>query len=512
MMYVRRFDLSWVTRLELACRMLSRGFDSWGLVTDLAKRHRVCRQFLYDNLAEVKLMFSGAPQPGLDNDDEWTHRLILALRLFCDASLDGISNVLREMGLAPCSTGHISGFLSGVGACCKLDIPSGGPPRTVLVDETFIGGIPILVVMDALSHCILSITLAPDRTKETWTAELRKLIKQGVAIGLLVKDQGGSLKAAAVALGIPERGDLFHLLYRFDPILGSLESRAYGAIHHEAERLHVHKNRKTMRSRRKSAAKFKAASNEAARAVRASDDYDYLHKCLHEAFDSFAADGCPRGKSIAEGDIEAALALLEEEFPSHEKIQDAVRFLRKNLVDYWGYFEELERIVNHHGAFIPEHTLRAVCLAWQLARKAMAVKCPESKKELARQSKDQMELATTGGDGKLMAFIESLRKELDSNVRSSSPLEAVNSVIRDYLNSCRGQTTQDALTLLAYFLNHRQATRGKYKGTSPYVRMTDIQEDASPIQRILGLSPRSVKWKASPAPKPFPRAGLLEAS
>ena len=211
MMYVRRSDLSWVMRLELAYWMLSRGFDSWGLVTELAKKCEVSRQFLYDNLAEVKFVFSDATQLEPDTGDESTHRLILALRLFCDASLDGISNVLKAMGLEPCSTGHVSGFLSGLGAACQLEIPAGGPPRTVLVDETFICGVPILVVMDAASHCILSITLASDRAKETWVAELRKLIGQGVTIGLLVKDQGSSLKAAALELGIPERLSLIHI-------------------------------------------------------------------------------------------------------------------------------------------------------------------------------------------------------------------------------------------------------------------------------------------------------------
>ncbi len=512
MKYVRRFDLSCVLRLELAYLMLSRGFNSWGLVTDLARKCDVSRQFLYNNLAEVMRHLRGTDQPDPDADDESTHRLILAMRLFCDASLDGISNVLKVMGLEPCSTGHVSEFLSGLGAACQLEIPAGGTPRTVLVDEIFISGVPILVVMDAVSHCILSITLASDRTKETWVAELRKLLDQGVVIGLLVKDQGSSLKAAAVELGIPERSDLFHLLYRFDPIMGSLETRAYGAIGYEAERQRILGNRKTKRIRRKSLAILIAASNEARRAVRVSDDYGYLHKCLHEAFDSFTPNGDLRSKSVAEGDIDAALALFEEEFSAHDKIQDAVKFLRKNLTDYWGYFVELERIVKEYGASIPEHTLRAVCLAWQLARKAMAVKRPDLKKEMARHSKAQLELATTGVDGKLITSIESLRKALDSNVRSSSPLEAINSVIRVHLDSCRGQTTQEALTLLAYFINHCKATRGKYKGTSSYERMTGIPEDASPIQKILRLSPRFVKWKASLALKSFPRAELLGAS
>ncbi len=40
---------------------------------------------------------------------------------------------------------------------------------------------------------------------------------------------------------------------------------------------------------------------------------------------------------------------MESEFPGHSGIRAAAKFLRKNLPDYWSYFEALERIVRRQG-------------------------------------------------------------------------------------------------------------------------------------------------------------------
>jgi hypothetical protein len=381
-----------------------------------------------------------------------------------------------------------------------------------MLDEIFANGSPVFVVLEAASHYILDIVLMPDRKADTWEGVLRRLQMVGVDIELLVKDQGSSIKAAAQALGLAERADLFHLLKPFDPYLPSLERHAYGAMEVEFERVRVFKNRKSEGSLKKSLAKYEAACVETLKAMRASDNYDDLHKWLHEAFNSFTDEGCLRTRKMAQGDIEAALSLMESEFPSHDGILAAVKFLRKNLPDYWSYFEQLECIVLHQAKIITEYTLRACCLAWQLERKAMAVKSSYWKKELARQSKAQLELALTGAGEGVKTAIQALFAALDSNVRSSSPLEAINSIIRNHLNACRSQTTQESLTLLAFFLNHRTATRGKYAGSSPYSRLTGMPEKDSPIEQLLKASPRAVKWVTKTHVRPLAETELLRVA
>lgn len=494
MKFIRRPDLAAQERLWLALEMRFRGYRDWGMVTELARKYGVSRQFLYQNEALLLFPFSVEKEPQAELSDELIHKLILCLRLYCNASVEDISRTFDEMGWRLGSTGHISEFLSEIGELCVIEIPLKGSLVTLLLDEIFANGQPILVIMEALSHYIMSIKLMPDRSGGTWAAELKKIQEKGVNIGRLVKDQGSGAKAAAQALSLPERADLFHLLKPFDPFLASLERHAYGAIDDEAESLRVFTNRKSTEVLEKTFANCENASAKAIIAIRASDNLDYLHKCLHEGLDSFSATGDLRSRTVAEGDLEATLSLLEEEFPAHKGILKAVKFLRKNLADYWSYFEELELIIKRQSKIIPEHTLRPACLIWQLQRKSMAVKSPAAKKELARQAEALRAFIFTGAEEGLKASVASLFAELDSNVRSSSPLEAINSVIRDSLNACRNQITQEALNLLANFLNHRPATRGKYAGSSPYERLTGLPENGSPIEQLLKLASRSVKW------------------
>lgn len=512
MKFVRRADLSSRARLHMALAMRCRGDGEWGMVAAMAREYKVSRQFLYDNEALLLRLFGTPGASGAGVSDEIVHRLILCLRLHCNGSAEGIARTLDALGWGPGSTGHVSEFLHATAKSCSLEIPCRGAPVVLMLDEIFANGNPVFVVLEAASHYILDIVLMPDRKADTWANVLRKLQGHGVDIELLVKDQGASLKAAAQSLGLAERADLFHLLKPFDPYLPSLERHAFGAMEEEFERARVFGNRKCEGSLEKGLANYEAACAETLRAMRSGDNYDYLHKCLHEAFDSFTAEGSLRTRSMAEGDVEAALGLMESEFPAHRGILAAVRFLRKNLPDYWSYFEQLERIVLRQGETLAEPALRAGCLAWQLERKARAVKGPQQKKELSRQSKAQRELATAGPGEGLEAAIRALFAALDSNVRSSSPLEAINSVIRNHLDACRGQTTQEALTLLAFFLNHRTATRGKYAGSSAYERLTGRPENGSAIEQILERAPRTAKWRTKRPARPSAQADLLDVA
>jgi len=281
--FVRRPDLDPITRWWLASSMEFRGFNDWGIVAELGNKFSVSRQFLYDNLAYFKRLAAVNGKPSAVDGDEFTHRLILCMRLHCNGPVDGIAKTLNEMGLKPCSAGHVSEFLSGVGSVCGIKIPFNAEPVVIILDETFTGGRPILVIMEASSHYLLSVTLAPDRKAPTWEAELRRLQELGVHIDLLVKDQGASLKSAAETLGLPERADLFHLLKPFDPFLPSLERRAYGAIVEADERGRVFDNRKTGEALEKALGRYEEEVATMDKVVRSFDIYDYLHRCLHES-------------------------------------------------------------------------------------------------------------------------------------------------------------------------------------------------------------------------------------
>ena len=48
----------------------------------------------------------------------------------------------------------------------------------------------------------------------------------------------------------------------------------------------------------------------------------------------------------------------------------------------------------------------------------------------------------------------------------------VNSLLRPYLNSCKGQITQETLNLIMFYHNHRRYKSGKRKGKAPMELLT----------------------------------------
>ena len=57
MIFFRREDLDAHARFNLALAMYNRGVDDWGLVTELANRHNVSREFLYKNARLIEDAF-----------------------------------------------------------------------------------------------------------------------------------------------------------------------------------------------------------------------------------------------------------------------------------------------------------------------------------------------------------------------------------------------------------------------------------------------------------------------
>jgi hypothetical protein len=62
--------------------------------------------------------------------------------------------------------------------------------------------------------------------------------------------------------------------------------------------------------------------------------------------------------------------------------------------------------------------------------------------------------------------------KLDSIVRASSLVEMVNGLIRPYINSCKGQITQEAFNLIMFYHNHHRYKSGKRQGKAPIELLT----------------------------------------
>ena len=76
-------------------------------------------------------------------------------------------------------------------------------------------------------------------------------------------------------------------------------------------------------------------------------------------------------------------------------------------------------------------------------------------------------------------------KKLDSIVKTSSPVEMVNSIIRPYLNSSKGQITQETLNLIMFYHNHRRYKGGKRQGKAPIELLTGEALEADWVDLLI---------------------------
>ncbi len=101
------------------------------------------------------------------------------------------------------------------------------------------------------------------------------------------------------------------------------------------------------------------------------------------------------------------------------------------------------------------------------------------RKRLAQEAKCSCASAATW----LPDAADAIRKErvtaLDTEGRSSSLIEHVNSTLRPLLETCRGQVDQPLLDLFASVHNRRRFVRGKRAGQAPIDILTGTEMETT---------------------------------
>jgi hypothetical protein len=184
------------------------------------------------------------------------------------------------------------------------------------------------------------------------------------------------------------------------------------------------------------------------------------------------------------------LELRESEFDDPKR-HAVVRGFREAAEAYGRYFERVEAIVSELSTRMPPDGLRERCLAWQAEKKSRAAKAHRRKKALEQEAADHRLLAAWGPIEDVESAAQTVFDRLDSNVRSSSPIESINALIRDSRNNSRGQVTQAMLDRIVYYLNHKVASRGPDRGTSAWERLTGESENGTVIDQILHHSKKT---------------------
>jgi hypothetical protein len=131
--------------------------------------------------------------------------------------------------------------------------------------------------------------------------------------------------------------------------------------------------------------------------------------------------------------------------------------------------------------------VQALALAWQLRRQATNSKTYGIRKRLTQDAAFYFDYAATfvpeAGDGLPQEMVDALETE----VRSSSLIEHVNSALRPLLETCRGQVEQPLLDLFAYVHNHRRFVRGKRADKAPIELLTGKELDQTWLTSLLAM-------------------------
>lgn len=486
--FTRRYDLSNAIRLAIATNALHAMLNGvWGTITNLAFEYNISRTFVYslaDTLREAgQFLFAETA--------EFAHSLslrglsiymMLSLRLEGRSSIGAISTIMNRFELELSSTGSISQMLSRIGGLLPATLSTENGTTQYLVfasDEIFSKTRPILVTVDPCSSAILRIELADSRKAEDWRNHFECLQDNGVEAIYLVSDEGMGIRAghAAVMSDVVRQSDTYHAIaHQLGNWMDRLEKAAYKAIDIEDTCEKKLDSAKSDQAREERLEEYEDAAEAAEKAVTLYDEFSYLYHCLLCELNVFDHNGNLRSRQQAEQGIKAGLALIEE--LNHQRITEVVKKIERTLPDLFHYFDVAKTVVDECKELpIDDQSLKAYCIAWQWGKAVRKAKKSDRKKRAQEREEFCLEIADGMHQEESGDLQEEIYSKLDTIVQSSALVECINSIIRPYLNTTKTHVTQEQLTLIMHYHNHRRYRDGVRKGKTPMELITGKEQD-----------------------------------
>jgi hypothetical protein len=331
-----------------------------------------------------------------------------------------------------------------------------------LSDEIFAIGAPILVTLEAQSTAILKIELTSDRSAQTWQTHFEDLGNHlfhsiGMAsdrgVGLMAGYQAACQDGLWVCDQFHEFQDLFNRCHQ-------LERKAYTAIGKEDEAAKKFDNAKSEANLQKRLEQYESAYQACEQAMARYDQLDLLLQLLRETLHLCSPLGRLHTVEGVRSDLTHLLGLMQE--IDDEKMPKLLKPIASHLDDILGPFKQVESIHAELLELIPQQILDALVLAWHhdhLGHQS------HGKKKHHHQQECQHGLDFAEGllDDQFERLKGLVFEKLGAVVKASSLVEMVNSLIRPYLNSCKGQITQETLNLIMFYHNHRRYRSGRRK-------------------------------------------------
>jgi hypothetical protein len=487
MKFIRRHDLDPQTRIEIV-KLAWQSQGIYGKMTEIAQAYHISRTFLYQLTwaaqHHLEDLFSD-PQHLVEAPEPLLEPLILLLRLEGKCSIPSLSSILKRLGYQPNSVGYLSNAFHAYGVCVPSTLSMA---QTKLVfylsDELFALQRPILVTLEAQSTAILKIQLASDRSAPTWKAHFEDLSDHHFQSIGMASDRGVGLVAGYQA-ACPEAiwvCDQFHEFQDLFNRCRQLERKAYSTIGKEEKAAQTFIRAKSEANLQKRLAQYERAQHACEQAMARYDQLDYMLHLLREALHFCTDFGRLRTVAGVRSELTLVLSLIEE--IDDEKLAKIVKPIGSHLDDILVPFEQVEAIHAELLDLMPEPVVDALVLAWHhdhLSHQSYG----KQKHYHQRESQEWLDFAEGLLDDQFASLKALVFDKLDSIVKATALVEMVNSLLRPYLNSCRGQITQETLNLIMFYHNHRRYKGGKRKGKAPIELLTGQTLEADWVDLLI---------------------------
>ena len=434
----------------------------------------------------ISQIFSPKEQEEKISKKEIISRILLH-RMVGKSPIEGISTIMKYDEYKYSSVGSVSQSLSAIGAILPsvqvIPVDEIIEIKTVS-DEIFIGSQPILITLEPISSAILSIELAKDRKKDTWSEHIENIeSSEKIKIVGMVTDNGTGLRSAIEEKEISWQPDTYHAIaHRLGKWVDILERRAYKRIDIEYDRKRVISSAKTKRVINKRIYKYNKARKKSEEAIYIYESFLYLYCYLIGQLQPFHSNGMLRNRDEATENIKVALELIES--LKNEHINKQVESIETILPELLNYFDESQKAIQRCKELgIDEETLTILTLVWQWDKAVT-----KAKKDRKKRAKAEYLFYLEYAKDILKESYERLKIEVFSQLnhilQASSMVENINSILRPYLDGSRNHITQEFLNLFAYYHNHRRYNAGKRKGKSPMEILTKKRENKDWIELL----------------------------
>jgi hypothetical protein len=462
----------------------------WGIVTWMSQMFVLSRPALYDLTKRVQQRLSPtANPPALEASDKSASTVTITptrlARTVLTASLPGkmairpLRQALNEAFDQTRSVGWISELLTDAGHKASRVLPEidTSPLGTVIAarDETFFQGQPMLLVIDPVSTTILFAQATDDRKADTWGAALLIAQEQGVTIGGLVEDMarmyGKSQEEAE--LDVLVQKDVWHIQRDGSQVLRDLERAAFRATKQ------VVKLEKQLLQTWDETLFDETYVPTVMKEERLYAQHAAFDECLSHFMDALELvdwrSGEIRDRPTNEWLLEETLsAMTAIDYP---RIQTWVKTMRRHqpqLLTGLGWLAtSLQPYRDQLAQVMPEDQqesfMRTVARHWRLQQALI-----NGHRSFAQQAQEAAFAFASliADDSQRQQMAEKLLDLLNAACRTSSMMEGINGLLKQFLHNHQAfrsqETLQLYLNLFVLWHNMRVFERGKRQGKSPY--------------------------------------------